>query len=322
MSQHGSEHGQHGPRPTLWPVGFAVGIAILLLGTVLGWVVAGLGALLTLAFGFLWIREATGDMRGHVVDVPPERREVAPAPSGEAAPVPANVGEAGAPVASEEELERFPRSRFLEGATVGVGGLIGAMLTLPSLGFMVLPAFKGQGKELADVGAVDDFPVGEWRITTFLSDPEQGEVSRRTAFVRNNGELEGAPSFTVLSSRCVHLGCPVQANGPVDEDNVQEEDVRGTLVRRIPSSPAGFGCPCHGGQYDPEGNRTAGPPVRALDRYEFSIRGGRLVLGETFSVDRVEGEGRSARLAKYDQTTPGVHVAGPSAWLYPIEVPR
>jgi len=315
VSQH---EGEHGPRPTLWPIGFAVGIAILLLGSVLGWLVAGLGALLTLVFGFLWIRDASSDLRGHVVDVPPERREIAPA----AAPVPANVGEAGAPVADEEELDRFPRSRFLEGATVGVGGLIGAMLTLPSLGFMVLPAFKGQRKEQIDVGAVDDFPVGQWRITTFLSNPEEGEVSRRTAFVRNNGELDGTPSFTVLSSRCVHLGCPVQANGPVDTENAQEESVRGALVRRIPSSPAGFGCPCHGGQYDPEGNRTAGPPVRALDRYEFSIRGERLVLGETFSVDRVEGAGRSARLAKYGIATPGVHVAGPSAWLYPIEAPR
>ena len=34
---------------------------------------------------------------------------------------------------------------------------------------------------------------------------------------------------------------------------------------------SGFGCPCHGGQYDTEGNRIAGPPVRALDRYGFSI---------------------------------------------------
>ena len=41
--------------------------------------------------------------------------------------------------------------------------------------------------------------------------PEIGEVAGRTAYVRYNGELEGEPSFTILSNRCVHLGCPVQA---------------------------------------------------------------------------------------------------------------
>ena len=55
---------------------------------------------------------------------------------------------------------------------------------------------------------------------------------------------------------------------------------------------ASFGCPCHGGLYDSEGNRSAGPPVRSLDRYEFSIKDGNLVLGRLFSVGNVEGDGR------------------------------
>src|SRR5205807_10231464 len=42
--------------------------------------------------------------------------------------------------------------------------------------------------------------------------------SRRTAFIRNNGSLgtgnAAVPSFTIISNRCAHLGCPVQANGP------------------------------------------------------------------------------------------------------------
>ena len=66
-----------------------------------------------------------------------------------------------------------------------------------------------------------------------------------------------------------------------------------TLIPTI--SIAGFGCPCHGGQYDTEGNRTAGPPVRALDRYSFSIRNGHLFLGKPFSVSHVDGTGAHAR---------------------------
>ena len=52
-------------------------------------------------------------------------------------------------------------------------------------------------------------------ITTFVDDAG-GEVSRRTAYIRYNGLLEGEPSFTIISNRCAHLGCPVQPNGLVD----------------------------------------------------------------------------------------------------------
>jgi hypothetical protein len=38
---------------------------------------------------------------------------------------------------------------------------------------------------------------------------------------------------------------------------------------------------------DTEDNRTAGPPVRALDRYTYSIVGGHLILGSVFSVAKV-----------------------------------
>jgi Rieske Fe-S protein len=120
----------------------------------------------------------------------------------------------------------------------------------------------------------------------------------------------------------VHLGCPVQPNGPVDDEAATEERTESTTVTRIPTNPAGFGCPCHGGQYDIEGNRTAGPPVRAMDRYEFSVRNGRLLLGKTYSVGEVRGEGREAVIVKYDATFPGVHVDGPEQILYPIEPPR
>jgi hypothetical protein len=84
----------------------------------------------------------------------------------------------------------------------------------------------------------------------------------------------------------------------------------------------GFGCPCHGGQYDPEGNRIAGPPVRALDRYEFAIKDGHLWLGRTFSVGHVEGAGAKARIKKYKVVGPGEHVDGPEAWLYPLNPPH
>ncbi|GIU94149.1 MAG: hypothetical protein KatS3mg012_0606 [Gaiellaceae bacterium] len=79
-----------------------------------------------------------------------------------------------------------------------------------------------------------------------------------------------------------------------------------------------FGCPCHGAQYDAEGNRTAGPPVRSLDRYAYSIRSGRLLLNELYAVGSVSGTGANARISRYPWSTPGTHVDGVEAWLYPI----
>jgi hypothetical protein len=111
----------------------------------------------------------------------------------------------------------------------------------------------------------------------------------------------------------------VQPNGPLDE-NGKKQFGQVTLIPTI--SIAGFGCPCHGGQYDTEGNRTAGPPVRALDRYDYSIRNGRLVLEQPYSVAKVEGQGASALIQKYNLAGPGQHVDGPEEWFYPVQPPR
>src|SRR2546423_1430341 len=97
----------------------------------------------------------------------------------------------------------------LPGPSVGpVGFAVGVVLVL-----------VGQKRHEVDLGPVSDLAEGQWYIATFMTDPSEGETSRRTAFVRNNGSVaSGAkqePSFTIISNRCAHLGCPVQANGPM-----------------------------------------------------------------------------------------------------------
>jgi Rieske Fe-S protein len=281
------------PTPSLWPAGFAVGVACALIGLIVSVSVLVIGLLVAVAFGVLWIRDGS--------------RETGPA-----------VAEASESI--DTHPETYGRGAFLTVTTLGLGGVIGAGVALPSLGFAVLPSFVGDRVSTHDVdlGPISSFPEGTFVIATYMEDPEQGEVSRRTAFVRNNGLTEsGVPSFTALFSRCVHLGCPVQPNGPIDEE--AKTEVGGIELR--PVLAASFGCPCHGGQYDSEGNRTAGPPVRSLDRYEFSIKNGNLVLGRLFSVGDVEGTGAKAKISKYYKAYPGVHVDGPEKWLYPIPTP-
>ena len=302
----GTDNNREAPGHSLWPIGFAIGIACILVGIVISWPAAVLGAGLTIVFGVLWIRDTA---RSHApVDSAPAHELVGDAPS------PAQLAAEG------QHLETHGRAGFLTLATLGLGGVIGAAVTLPALGFAVLPSFTGEGVETNDVdlGPISNFPEGTFVIASFTGSKRQGEVSRRTAYIRNNGlGAADEPSFTIVYSRCVHLGCPVQPNGPVFKDKKKQyKDV--TLT---PVQPAGFGCPCHGGAYDVEGNRTAGPPVRSLDRYAFSIIHGNLVLGDHFSVGTVEGTGADAKITRYLQAYPGVHVDGIERWLYPLPVP-
>lgn len=68
-----------------------------------------------------------------------------------------------------------------------------------------------------------------------------------------------ASEFVALSSTCPHLGCRVHWEGQHNR----------------------FFCPCHNGQFDPEGNPTGGPPLAAgqkLPRYPLKVEGGLLFI--------------------------------------------
>ncbi|HET6642263.1 MAG TPA: hypothetical protein VFG93_03225 [Gaiellaceae bacterium] len=300
---HGDDK-PHLPSPSIWPVGFAVGIACTLAGLVVSAPAAIVGAAIAVVFGLLWARDAMRAGRTPAVEPEAGQERLAAAVDGEP---------------EEEEVERYPRNKFLELSTLGLGGVITAVVALPVLGFAVLPAFTSEEPSSVDLGPTDNFPEGDWIETTFVLDPSVGEVSRRTAFVRYNGLFQGLPSYTLISNRCVHLGCPVQASGLRDENQKKLVRTPRAPVSQTPILPAGFSCPCHGGAYDTEGNRTAGPPVRALDRYKYSIIDGRLHLIETYSVAEVDGEGAQAKIHAYGRQGPGEHVDGLEGWLYPLQ---
>jgi menaquinol-cytochrome c reductase iron-sulfur subunit len=315
----------HVPGPSIWPFVLAVGLALILIGVVVNpAIVVPLGVVILVVALIGWTREKSGP-HTEVAELEPETR----APKAPA--VPADEGEAAAAPTSDEELEtKFPRSVFLEASTLGLGGVIGGLVTVPALGFAVLPAFTKQHKIRADIGPLSDYPENKWIIATFMTDPSAGEVSRQTAYVRNNGATkDNHPSFTIISNHCAHLGCPVQPVGLVDDAKKQEistgsgKDAQ--QVTLIPMQSNGFACPCHGGAYDSEGNRIAGPPVRSLDRFTFAIetRGGEqhLILEKPFSVGKVEGTGANAKIWKYAQHNPGQPVSGIERFLYPVQPP-
>ena len=278
---------------SIWPVSFAVGVAVVLAGLIVNPLVfIPLGAAIAVLAAVLWIR---GNRT-------PPRQEAEPRAS------------------EQQQAERFPRNRLLERATLALGGLVALGVALPVAGFAVLPAFVGQRRRAVNLGPIGAFPQGQFVIATFLSDPSQGEISRRAAYVRNNGLLGGVPSFTILSSRCTHVGCPTQPNGPIFSRRHKLARTSTGEVGLVPTLPAGgFGCPCHGSEFDTEGNRTAGPAPRALDRYQFSIRNGRLWLGDIYSVSRVQGAGAQARIHSYKRLGDGEPASGPESLLYPLD---
>jgi hypothetical protein len=127
--QHDAE--PHLPSPTILPFAFAAGVALVLVGLIINWWLAVAGGVLALVFGFAWIREATKDVRA--------RPEPEPAPAAEISEL--------AEDEEDEEPERYPRAVFLELSTLGIGAAIGGLVTVPALGFMIAPAFVGQGDD-------------------------------------------------------------------------------------------------------------------------------------------------------------------------------
>ena len=278
------------------PLAFAIGIVVLLVGLIVNpLVVAPLGGAITLLAAIAWARQG-GRTTGPI-------DEATPRP-----PTQATSGE-----------ERYSRSRLLERATLALGGVVGLGVALPAVGFTVLPSFLGQRQRLVDLGPMSAFPEGQFVIATFLADPQAGEVSRRSAYVRNNGFVGNEPSFTIMSSRCTHVGCPTQPNGLISTRQGHGERTHTGEVALVPTQPSGFGCPCHGSQFDNEGNRTAGPAPRALDRYRFSIRHGHLWLERRYSVSRVEGTGAQARIHAFALKGAGEPATGPESWFYPLD---
>jgi Rieske Fe-S protein len=285
---------------TVWPFGLAVGTAVLLVGLVVDpLVITPLGAAIAGAFGFLWLRSLTRSPRSLA------QTEAKPASSTQ-------------PDRRWPETERVSRDRFLKRATIGLGGIVAAAVALPAAAFAILPSLETPRRRGVDLGTIAAFPQGRFVITTFLTDPAAGEVSRRSAYIRNNGLLGNVPSFTIMSSRCTHVGCPTQPLGLVLPARVHR--TAGSPVGLAATEAvSGFSCPCHGSAFDDEGNRTAGPAPRALDRYQFSIRNGDLVLGQLYSVSHVDGAGAEARIHAYRLVQAGQPAIGIESDFYPLQ---
>jgi quinol---cytochrome c reductase iron-sulfur subunit, bacillus type len=171
------------------------------------------------------------------------------------------------------EGETVTRRRAMSMAVQAGGGIAVATFALPALGFAVGSAvFERPPVRWEAVGKPDEFPNDTYipRVVTIV--PGIGEVGKTTVYMRaHNDEIDGKidPSipgggeFVAISTRCMHLGCPV----------------------RFVAASKRFICPCHGGVYDFTGMVTGGPPVRPLDRFYTRVTNGQVEIGPRYSVN-------------------------------------
>lgn len=147
------------------------------------------------------------------------------------------------------------RRRFLTWFSVASGGLIGAMLGIPVVGYLLGPLIEKVPQQWRDVGAVGDFQTGQTKVVKFDNTsalPWSGQTAQTAAYLRRQDD----GSFTALAIYCTHLGCPVnwQADAGL------------------------FLCPCHGGVYYADGTVAAGPPPHALYHYETRVVNGKVQI--------------------------------------------
>ena len=262
---------------------------VVLVGLIVSWIVAAVGAVIALVFGFLWIRDVTRDM----TRAGPARR---PSPSRRQSAAGARGRRRGRPAAAPEERggRGLPAQHvFLEASTLGLGAVIGGLITLPVLGFAVLPSFTDQDSTDVDLGPLENFPEGQFVIATYLQRPEDGEVSRRTTFIRNNGLLEDRrASRSVLPLRAPRLpGAAERAGrrrGKKDVGKTVDDHAgsAGRLRLPVPRRPVR-----HRGQPHRRPARPRARPLRVLDP-----RRQPLSSASPSASAEVEGDGAEARI--------------------------
>jgi len=156
------------------------------------------------------------------------------------------------------------RRKALTVASQAVGGLAGAVIVLPAVGFAVAPIFDKGQERWEGVGPTSRFTEKTYTPVVFTMTEGIGEAGKTTAYIRKATAAESQPyePYIAISTRCAHLGCPV----------------------RFVEAAGNFICPCHGGVYDFQGKVIGGPPVRPLDRFQTRVRGGQVEVGPRYSV--------------------------------------
>jgi menaquinol-cytochrome c reductase iron-sulfur subunit len=193
------------------------------------------------------------------------------------------------------EGETVTRRRFMGVVTNGAGAVAAMAFTLPALGFALGPIFSRVPFDWQPIGPPADLLAGTYTTKVITIVQGLGEAGKSIAYVRpRDPSIDTEPvdqynHWVALSSRCMHLGCPV----------------------RFVAAAERFICPCHGGVYDFRGMVVGGPPVRPLDRFytRLNTTTGMVEVGPRYSVN--------SELQRFSPRDPGQPLDGIGQYLYP-----
>ncbi len=161
------------------------------------------------------------------------------------------------------------------------------------------PSSKAKEWSWQAIGPPSDFNETDYVtrvITVQQGAAESGNtllyVRKRNPSIDNEGPQDQYNRIIAISSRCMHVGCP---------------------VRWTPAAQR-FICPCHGGVYNIVGKVTGGPPVRPLDRFYTRINDstGLVEVGPRYSVN--------SELRRFSARLPGEPLDGIGQYLYPRQL--
>lgn len=165
----------------------------------------------------------------------------------------------------DEKLKGEPvtRKRFLGYLIGGISGIIAATIATPLIGYFLSPLWRKHPPLYTPIARTEDIPMGEPTFITYEQRIRDGwyftTLSKGAWIVNKDGS-----EFIVYDPKCTHLNCPYYWD--------KESKV--------------FLCPCHDGGFDIDGNVIFGPPPRPLDRLEFTIEDGSIMVS-----GQIVGEG-------------------------------
>lgn len=154
---------------------------------------------------------------------------------------------------SDRELSRRD---FIKGTAVAIGGLIGAVIALPTIAYLFSPALKpNEDTDTIDLGLLANYPVGiptRFETTRTTINGWERTATNYGLYVVKKSDSE----VRVFSDICTHLGCRVTWH----------------------ANQKNYISPCHDGHFNIMGNVVSGPPPRPLDEYMTKIENGNLFV--------------------------------------------